>query len=185
MPVAPASTGNALVDSRARAEHFKALTAHIEMQGEPAPVQTQPNGAQSSDVRPNAEDAELLKATHADAMKRFSGNAQVNSVIDQAYRDLHAGKRLDREAMSAAFAKATETSETRADAAAVHELARAVDPEGNITPDRIPRRLMHGYSLPAGVYVAEQTIGLLSTARELGLTQSQIDRYVELQGRED
>ena len=186
-PAAPQPSGNARADSLARVAYEKQLTQFFETRQSGFHQRTQVTAepTASSGVQPHTEDLEILKATQADALKRFNGNAQVNQIIDEAYRTLHSGGRLDREALTAAFAKATETNETRAHAAAVNELSAALDADGNVSHDRIPARLTHGYFLPRGLYEPEQTIALLATAKELGLTQDQVTRYVEMQGADD
>lgn len=185
MPQPPAPTGNARADSLARVEYEKQLTAYFENRGGfQQRTQLQETAAQPTGVQPNADDLAVIAATHADLLKRFPDNNQAREILERARFDVYAGKRLDREALSAAFAKAVETSEDREIKAAVDQLSAAIDANGAIAHDKIPARLMRGYSLPVGSYDAEETIAGLKLAAELGLTQEQVNRYIELQGDE-
>jgi hypothetical protein len=187
MPTPPTPTGNVRADSAARAAYEAELTRYFEQRGQgfqqrgAIPLSDATAQPTRSVVEPNAQDLAGLKAMHADAVKRFPGNSQVLALIDQGYRDVFGGKRLDFDALSEALAQAVETSEDREIQAAVDELASAVDEDGAVAHDKIPSRLMRGYSLPVGEYNAEETVSLLRVAANLGLTQDQVNAFVQMQ----
>lgn len=187
LPQPPAPSGNARADSVARAAYEQNLTRYFEQRhggGFQQRTELRDANAQPTGVQPNADDLAVIEATHKDLYKRFPDNNKAREILERARMDVFAGKRLDREALSTAFAQAVETPEDRETKAAVDQLMTVVDQNGAIHHDKIPARLMHGYSLPPGLYDAEVTVGLLRTAKELGITQDQVDKYVAMQADE-
>lgn len=174
--------------SKALAEHAKAGEAYFTRypeRGYRDPNHVPGVGEAPAPAAPkvDANDQALLDATRADAWKKFgaTGNSKVNELLFRMQGDVLAGKKLDTAGYGAEFAKAIETPESRATAKAVDTLAKAIDSDGNVAHNAIPRELMHGFSLPPGIYEAETTIALLKTAADLGLTDDQVAKYIELQ----
>jgi hypothetical protein len=188
MPQPPAPTGNVRADSAARAAYEAELTRYFENRGgfqQRGAIPYSDATAQTrSVVEPNAQDLAGLKAMHADAMKRFPGNSQVLALIDQSYRDVFAGQRLDFDALSEALAQATSTVESRAMDAALDKVVAAMDADGAITTEQIPNELLYGYALPPGRWDAAETLRLLKLARDVNATQAQVDAFIAAQDAE-
>ena len=186
-PQPPAPTGNVRADSAARVEYERNLTRYFEQRqggGFQQRTELRDANAQPTGIQPNADDLAAIEATHKDLYKRFPNNNQAREILERARMDVFAGKRLDREALSTAFSQAVETRDDRELRAAVEQLSAVIDKDGAVQHDKIPRALMHGYSLPPGQYDAEETVGLLRLAKELGITQDQVDKYVAMQADE-
>lgn len=189
MPVLAKPTGDARADSRAQHDHFHALVKYFDANPSKGLTRDEVGNTVSAApaVAPNADDAELVKATHADAFKRFNGNnPQVNAIVDRMYQDLHSGKPLDRQALSAAFSAAIQTPDSLADRAALDDLSKVLDADGGVRADQIPQRLLGDYTLPKDrVYDAESTVAGLKLARQMNLTQDQLDAYLAAQDADE
>lgn len=183
-PVLAKPTGDARADSRAQHDHFHALVKYFDANPSKGLKRDDVGNTVSAApaVTPNADDAALVEATHADAFKRFNGNnPQVNAVIARMYTDLHAGRALDRDAISAAFGEAIATPESRREAAAMAEAQQHVSEDGFIASEHLPRHVTRGYQLPHGEFHLQQTAELLKFAADNNVDQATVDAFIAWQ----
>jgi hypothetical protein len=187
-PAVPVLPPGYFSNAEARADHFAATVKAIES--------AQPSAATPAATAPNAEDLAILDVTAKHKLPDGSAailNPKFMGTIERLRAGVLGGQRLDRGAATAALSevlgipvpatpKAGAPIEPQGspEDRAFEEAAARLDTGEFIPVSELPAEMLAGYrvELPDGFGLNGESVSMLRTAREAGIPQSVVDKFI-------